>query len=141
MKFEFIQAQKVAFSVESLCRVLGVSTSGFYASRLRPESKRAQHDAQLALRIHASHVASGYNYGSPRIQQDLKASGTRVARKRVARIMREIEIKARTRRNFKVTTNSKHNHPIAPNVLKRNFTATEPNRAWVTDISVLQKAA
>ena len=59
MKFEFIQAQKVAYSVEALCRVLGVSTSGFYASRVRPESKRAQHDAELALRIHASHVASG----------------------------------------------------------------------------------
>lgn len=137
MKFEFIQAQKVAFSVEALCRVLGVSTSGFYASRVRPESIRKRRDAELAMCIHASHVASGLNYGSPRIYRDLKATGTRVARKRVSRIMREIGLKVCTRRRFKVTTDSNHDHPIEPNILKRNFTAPEPNRVWVTDITYL----
>ena len=89
------------------------------------------------MRIHASHVASGYNYGSPRVYRDLKADGTRVARKRVARIMREIELKVRTRRRFKVTTDSNHDHPIAPNLLDRIFTVAKPNLAWVTDITYL----
>ena len=125
MKFEFIQAQKVAYPVAALCRVLGVSASGFYASRARPESIRARRDAELAMRIHASHVTSGYNYGSPRVYQDLKATGTRVARKRVARIMRELELKVRTRRRFKVTTDSIHDHPIAPQSSRSNFHSGE----------------
>ncbi|MDX2021136.1 MAG: IS3 family transposase [Deltaproteobacteria bacterium] len=139
MKFAFIQEQRVAFPVAALCRLLGVSTSGFYASVQRKESRHSKGDAELARRIHALHVASGYNYGSPRIHADLKASGQRVARKRVARLMRQTGLKALTRRRFKATTDSKHGHPIAPNLLQRDFTAAGPNRAWVTDISVLQK--
>ncbi len=138
MKFAFIQQQKVAFPIAALCRLLGVSTSGFYASEKRGESRHSRRDAELARRIHALHMASDYNYGSPRIHVDLRALGHRVARKRVARLMRQTGLKAITRRRFKTTTDSKHTHPIAPNVLDRNFTAEAPNRAWVTDITYLQ---
>jgi len=137
MKFAFIQEQKVAFPVAALCRLLGVSTSGFYASGQREESRHARCDAALALRIHVLHVASGYNYGSPRIYEDLKALGQQVSRKRVARLMRETGLKVLIRRRFKATTDSRHAQPIAPNLLKRNFTADGPNRAWVTDITYL----
>jgi transposase InsO family protein len=137
LKFAFIQQQKVAFPVAALCRLLGVSTSGFYASEKRKDSRHSRRDAELARHIHALHVASGHNYGSPRILEDLKALGQKVGRKRVARLMRQTGLKALVRRRFKATTDSKHTHPIAPNLLDRDFTAEAPNRVWVTDITYL----
>ena len=137
MKFAFIQQQKVAFPVAALCRLLGVSTSGFYASEKRKDSRHSRRDAELARHIHALHVASGYNYGSPRILEDVKALGQKVGRKRVARLMRQTGLKALVHRRFKATTDSKHTHPIAPNLLDRDFTAEAPNRVWVTDITYL----
>lgn len=137
MKFAFILEQKVAFPIAVLCRVLGVSTSGFYDSVGRSPSKRSARDAELAARIHAFHRASEGRYGSPRIQQDLKADGQKVSRKRTARLMRENRLFARKRRKFRVTTDSKHEFPIAPNILERNFATEAPNQAWVTDITFL----
>lgn len=137
MKFAFISQEKVAFPIAVLCRVLAVSTSGFYASEARPEAAHAQRDRELAAKVAAAHARSRKRYGSPRIHAELKAAGERVARKRVARLMRESSLAARFRRRFRKTTDSKHAFPIAPNVLERNFTATAPNQAWVTDITFL----
>jgi putative transposase len=140
MKFAFISEEKVAFPVAVLCRVLAVSTSGYYASCERPRSARARRDEELSHRVAAAHLASKRRYGSPRVHAELQAAGERVGRKRVARLMRERKLAARTRRRFRATTNSRHNFPVAPNVLKRDFTASAPNEAWVTDITFLWTA-
>lgn len=137
MKFAFVSEKKVAFPIAVLCRVMGVSPSGFYASQRRSTSPRAMSDAALSVQILASHEASQQTYGSPRIREDLIALGKRVGRNRITRIMRENQLKVKARRKFRVTTDSKHRFPIAPDALQRDFTATAPNEAWVTDITFL----
>jgi len=120
-----------------LCRTLLVSASGFYAWCRRGLSLRAQEDAALKVEIRAAHAASGKRYGSPRIHADLKADDQHVGRKRVARLMREEGIEGQRKRRFRVTTDSRHSHPVAGNQLNRNFTASAPNRIWVTDITYI----
>jgi putative transposase len=137
VKYAFISQEKVAFPVAVLCRVLAVSTSGYYASLRRPPSLRARRDRELVDKIRRSHLASKRSYGSPRVYADLQAEGQRVGRKRVARLMREHRLVARTRRRFRTTTDSKHAFPVAPNLLARDFTATAPDQRWVTDITFL----
>jgi transposase InsO family protein len=140
VKFAFISEEKVAFPVAALCRVLAVSPSGFYAARGRPRSPHARRDDKLTEQVVAAHAASKGRYGSPRVHAELKAAGERLGRKRVARLMREKKLAARMRRRFRTTTDSKHDFPIAPNVLERDFTASAPDRAWVTDITFLWTA-
>jgi putative transposase len=140
MKFAFISEEKVAFPVAMLCRLLAVSPSGYYATQGRPRSSHARRDEELAEQVVAAHTASKRRYGSPRVHAELKAAGERVGRKRVARLMREQKLAARTRRRFRNTTDSKHDFPIAPNVLARDFTASAPDEAWVTDITFLWTA-
>jgi putative transposase len=140
VKFAFISEEMVAFPVAALCRLMVVSPSGFYAAQGRPRSLHARRDDKLAQRVVGAHAASKGRYGSPRVHAELKAAGERVGRKRVARLMRERKLTARTRRRFRTTTDSKHGFPIAPNVLERNFTASAPDRAWVTDITFLWTA-
>ena len=135
MKYAFILARMVAFPVAMLCRVLGVSPSGFYAWRARSEPERAKSDARLALDVAAVHRRSRGRYGSPRIHADLRARGVRVGRKRVARLMRENGLFARRRRRYRATTDSRHAEAISPNVLERDFTASAPNEVWVTDVT------
>jgi putative transposase len=137
VKFAFISGEKVAFPVAVLCHVMAVSASGYYASLGRVVSPRGRRDKDLARRVSEAHLASKRRYGSPRVHADLKAAGQCVGRKRVARLMRENGLVARTRRRFRTTTNSKHTFPIAPNVLERDFTALGPDQAWVTDITFL----
>lgn len=137
MKFAFISDEKVAYPVAVLCRLLSVSPSGFYAAQERPQSPRALGDEALVKRVSAAHVASNRRYGSPRVHAELQAAGHRVGRKRVARLMRENSLVARSRRRFRTTTDSKHGFPIAPNVLARDFSASGPNQGWVTDITFL----
>jgi putative transposase len=140
MKFAFITEEKVAFPVAALCRLLVVSPSGYYAALGRPRSRHACRDERLAEQVTEAHLASKRRYGSPRIHAEIKAAGERVGRKRVARLMRERKLAARTRRRFRTTTDSKHDFPIAPNVLERDFTASAPDRAWVTDITFVWTA-
>lgn len=140
MKFAFITAEKVAFPIAALCRLLVVSPSGYYAAQGRPRSLHARRDERLAEQVTEVHLASKRRYGSPRVHAEIKATGARVGRKRVARLMREKKLAGRTRRRFRTTTDSKHDFPIAPNVLERDFTAIAPNRAWVTDITFLWTA-
>jgi putative transposase len=137
VKFAFISAEQVAFPIAVMCRVLGVSTSGYYAWRGRPGSSRSRRDLALRARVRAAHGASSGRYGSPRVHAELRASGEKVGRKRVARLMKEAGLAGRMRRRFRKTTDSKHSFPIAPNVLERDFSTTAPNEAWVTDITYL----
>jgi putative transposase len=140
VKFAFITEEKVAFPVAALCRLLSVSPSGYYAAQGRPRSRHACRDERLAEQVTEAHLASKRRYGSPRVHAEIKAGGERVGRKRVARLMRENKLSARTRRRFRTTTDSKHDFPIAPNVLERDFTANAPDQAWVTDITFVSTA-
>lgn len=137
MRFVFINAEKALYPVRMLCRVLEVSRSGFYAWRGRAPSARENADAQLATKIAAVHKKSRRTYGSPRIHCELHESGTRVGRKRVARLMRAQGIQARRKRRFRRTTDSTHTHPIAPNLLARCFEADAPDQVWVTDVTCI----
>jgi transposase InsO family protein len=137
VRFGFIKAEKAAYPVRLLCRTLAVSCAGFYAWCRRGLSLRAQEDAALKVEIRAAHAASGKRYGSPRIHADLKAEGEHVGRKRVARLMREEGLEGQRKRRFRVTTDSRHSHPVAANELNRNFTASAPNKIWVTDITYI----
>ena len=135
MIFALIDAEKAAWPVEVQCDVLGVSRSGYYAWKGRPEAPRVAEDAELVVEIKAAHKAGRGNYGSPRVHRELRAKGRRVGRKRVERLMRREGIVARKKRRFRKTTDSNHPHPIAPNVLERNFDVELPNTAWVTDVT------
>lgn len=137
MKFAFIAAKEVAFPVLTMCRVLGVTRSGYYAWKKRPRSVRAQADAQLAVEIAATHTKSSKRYGSPRIHRALRKRGVRTSEKRVARLMRERGIVGRQKRRFRRTTDSNHTNPIAPNVLARDFEPAAPNQAWAGDVTYI----
>jgi transposase InsO family protein len=137
VKFAFIQAEKAAFPVTVLCRVLGVSRAGFYAAQRRPVPARVTEDARLAIQIAAIYRASRRCYGSPRVHAELRARGQGPSRKRVARLMRRAGLVARRRRVFRVTPSASHSRAVAPNRLARQFTAPAPDRIWVSDITYL----
>lgn len=136
MRYEFIHVENANFAVRTLCRVMQVSTSGYYAWAKREPSKRALEDQALAAEVRAIHAKSRGNYGSPRIHEQLLRT-RRISRKRVARIMRENDIYGRRPPRFKVTTNSDHDDPIADNVLARDFTAAGVDKKWVGDITYI----
>jgi len=137
VKFAFIDAQNAYFPVRILCEVLGVSRAGYYAWRSRPAPARTKEDDALVAEIKRAHRTGRGTYGSPRIHCELRASGRNVGKKRVERLMQREGIAARRKRRFRITTDSKHTHPIAPNLLKRDFTAAEPNTRWVTDVTYI----
>jgi putative transposase len=135
MTYQFIEQHKQAFPVVVMCRVLGVSESGFYAWRKRPICQRNREDAHLTEEIRQIFVTHQGRYGSPRIHRELKDQGRSTSRKRVSRLMREAALFAKCKRHRVVTTRRDASHPVALNVLNREFTATGPNQKWVTDIT------
>jgi putative transposase len=135
VKFARIDAEKEHWPVEAQCEVLGVSRSGYYAWKGRPQAPRAKADAELVVEIKAAHKVGRKAYGSPRVHRELRANGRRVGRKRVERLMRREGIVGRKKRRFRHTTDSNHPDPIAPNTLNRTFTVPLPNTAWVTDVT------
>ena len=137
MKYQFIEQHKQEFPVVVMCNVLGVSESGFYAWRKRPACQRKREDAQLTQEIRQVYATHRGRYGSPRIHRELQDQGQSTSRKRVARLMREAALSARRKRRRVLTTKRDATHPVAPNVLNREFTATEPNTKWVTDITYI----
>lgn len=136
MKFAFIREHQGQFPVGATCRVLEVSTSGFYRWRQEPVGKRQQRHQALAAQIRQVHEANRGVYGSPRVQRALGQEGCHVCRNTVAKVMKEQGIQARTYRRFRIrTTDSAHEHPVADNVLDRGFTAPGLNQVWLTDIT------
>jgi len=124
-----------------MCRVLAVSTSGYYAWRQRQISRRKLDDAMLSVSIAEIHRQSRQTYGSPRIHAELRANGRSVGRKRVARLMRECGLVGVTRRKWFHTTQRAAGARPAPDLVKRNFTATAPNQLWVADITYIPTTA
>ena len=136
----FIHDNVADFPVQVMCELLGVSRGGYYAWAGRAESARAADDRTLAAEIRAAYEASRGRYGSPRVHAELRARGRRIGRKRVARLMRGMDLAARRRRRFRRTTDSRHAFPIAPNLLERNFTAEAPDRVWLADLTYIWTA-
>ena len=125
-----------------MCRALGVSRSGWYDScrRVRPTA-REMRDAELLERIREIHAASRGTYGSPRVHAQLQRDGIDAERDRVARLMKEDGLAGRVRRRFKVTTDSSHDKPVAPNTLNREFKADASDSVWCADITYVPTAA
>lgn len=140
MKYQFIQQHKQEFPVVVMCRVLGVSESGYYAWLKRPVCQRKREDAQLTEEIEQGFYTHHGRYGSPRLHVELREQGRRCSRKRVARLMREVGLSAKRKRRRVLTTRRDASHPVAANLLARDFSATEPNTKWVTDITYIPTA-
>jgi transposase InsO family protein len=137
MKYRFIDAERARHSVRGLCHALRVSPSGYYAARARQPSTRAQRQAILTARIRTIHAASRCTYGAPRVHSDLMAQGEACCRNTVATLMRRAGIVPKTVRRFRVTTDSRHSWWTAPNLLERQFSASQPNSCWLTDITTV----
>jgi len=120
-----------------MCQVFKVSRSGFYAWLRRGKSKRRKENENLLKKIQKIYIKNKRVYGSPRMTDALRKQGIKCGKNRVARLMRENGIASKTHRRFKVTTNSDHKRPVAPNLLKRNFTASAPNKVWTSDITYI----
>lgn len=135
MKFAFIDEERATWPVGAMCDVLAVSRSGFYAWKTRPAPPRVLEDAKLVAEIKAAHKVGRGAYGSPRVFRALRKQGKRVGKKRIERLMRSEGIVGKKRKKFCVTTNSRHDDPIAPNVVQRHFKAPTPNAVWVTDVT------
>lgn len=121
MRYGCIERHRGEFPVVLMCRVLQVTRSGFYAWRTREPSARARQDQRLRIEVRVIHQAARGCYGSPRIHQEIRSKGERVSRKRIARLMAQEGLRGKKKRRFRVTTNSDHAYPVAPNVLDRKF--------------------
>ena len=120
-----------------MCRVLEVSRSGYYQWLKRKPSRRDINNERLDAQIREIYDGSKGRYGSPKITRELQDRGLRVSKSCVARRMRAVGLRSKVRRRYRVTTDSKHHFPVAPNLLERNFTTNAPDRAWVSDITYL----
>ena len=138
MKFAFVLAEKALYPIAALCRALGVSRSGFHAWVRRRPSRHAREEMTIAAHVVASHERSLRTYGGARVVRDLKADGVHTSRRRVGRIMRDRGLQARPRRaRAWKTTDSRHDRPIASNILGRMFRSNAPNVAWVSDVTAI----
>ena len=136
--FRLIEAERASFSVPLMCRVLGVSRSGYYDWKGRPPSRRSREDAALTERIREIHHRSRATYGSPRVHAELRAIGICCSRKRIARLMRKEGLKGCLRSRKKRTTRRDGSAVPAPDLVRRNFTAIAPDRLWVADITYVK---
>jgi len=137
LRFAFMKDHRTHFPLPLMCRTLEVSRSGYYAWLTRAPGVRSQRRSVLRTAIRAAHEASHRRYGSPRIAAALKRRGVACCENTVARIMRSDGLAARVQRRFKVTTDSSHDLPTAPNRLNRRFTQRRSNAAWTSDITFI----
>ena len=135
MRYERIDGLRPDYPVRMLCRLLNVSEAGYYAWRRRPPSPGVQENARLLIEIKLAHERTRQTYGPERLQAELADHGIHAGMHRIKRICRELGLRCRQKRKFKVTMGSRHNLPIAPNLLNRQLTVSAPNRVRVTDIT------
>ena len=135
MRYRAIQEYDRRYPIRLMCRALAVSPAGYYAWRTRPESVRGAANRALAAKIRVIHRESRETYGSPSIWDALIKQGHCVGEHRVARLMRQEGIRAKTVKKWRATTQSNHRFPVALNTLNRQFTVTQPNRVWAGDIT------
>lgn len=138
MKYAFVARYRPVWPTRVMCRLLGISTSGFYEWLDRPPSAQALANARLLVRIRESYVLSHQTYGSPRVWKDLVVAGECCGENRVARLMREANISAQPKPRRKPTdVGMRPEHSIAPNVLERDFMAPGPNQKWAADFTYI----
>jgi transposase InsO family protein len=131
-----VAAERANHAVVTLCRAIGASVSGFYAWRRAIPTARSRADAELRGHIGRVFAARRRVHGAPRVHAELRREGRRHSRRRVARLMRELGLAAhRGRRRTPRTTDSRHDHAVAPNLLGRRFAADRPDAVWLADIS------
>jgi len=137
VKYAWIDGHRGTYSTTMMCELLSVSRSGLNAARVRPASKRTHQDKELVEQIRAGQRRHRGRYGRRRMTPEISQErGQPVNEKRIGRLMREHGLQSHKRRRFRVvTTNSKHLHPVAPNVLERDFQATAPNQKWLADMT------
>jgi putative transposase len=141
VRYAFIRDHEDQFPVELTCEVLEVSRSGYYAWKQRPPGTREVRRGELVAQIRQVHQESRANYGSPRVHRELKAQGVKCCENTVAKLMKQEEIRSKARRRFRVqTTDSRHDHPVAENVLNREFYPERPNQVWTSDITYIPTA-
>ncbi len=133
--YQFISDHSTRFTIEMMCKVFKVTKSSYYRWLKEGPSLRWQENEKLLVEIMDIFEVSHESYGSPRITEELRAEGWTVSQNRVAKMMRGAGIQARKPRRFIATTDSKHNYPVAPNVLEQEFEATRPGEIWVSDIT------
>ncbi|EAP0829527.1 IS3 family transposase [Salmonella enterica] len=134
-KYALIEQWRQQFPVEVMCRVFGVSRSGYYDWVQHKPSDRKQSDERLKLEIKVAHIRTRETYGTRRLQTELADSGIIIGRDRLARLRKELELRCKQKRKYKATTNSNHSLPVAPNLLNQTFEPTGPSQVWVTDLT------
>ena len=139
MIYDFVRAEKTNYPTCIICRVMGVSESGFYEwlNRRSSPTKRKNDEPLLIRELKIQHKKTYRSYGTRRHLKDLAAKGHKVGRHLIRRLMTEAEIVAKQRRAYRVTTNSNHQLPVAPNVVARKFNPEEPNQVWVGDLTYI----
>jgi putative transposase len=137
MKYRFMDAQRGTHRVEKMAEALGVSRSGYYTWLGRDESPRHRANRELVEHIEEIQREVKYRYGSPRVTEELRREGTSAGHNRVARLMREHGLQARTPRRYRSTTKASESRPEAPNVLGRSFAVSGTNVVWVSDITYI----
>jgi len=140
VKYAWIEEQRDLFSVTRMCRQLGVSRTGYCQWRTRAPSERSMANAALDARVAAMHAGSQCSYGRPRIVRGLRAQGIQVSHERVRNSLKRQDLRPVYKRPYRVTTDSAHDKPIAPNVLDRCFDGWAVNQAWVADITYIATA-
>ena len=137
MKYAWIEAHRDQFEMTRSCRVLGVSRTGYTQWRSRPPSARSRANAQLDAQVASMHAQSGRSYGRPRLVKALGAQGMPVGPERVRKSLKRQGLHPVYKRPYRVTTDSDHRKPVAPNVLNRGFDGWQPNQAWVGDVTYI----
>ena len=132
-----MKAMRLQYPVPIMSRVLDVSASGYYAWLERPPSKRFQEEGRLEIEIRAAHKRTRQTCGPERLQSDLAEHGVRVGVCRIKRIRKKLGIRCKQVKKFKATTDSKHNLPVAENLLNQQFEVSKPNAAWLSDITYI----
>ena len=137
MRYAWIDKHRGEHDVPMLCRLLGVCKSGYLAWRRRGRSQRSEQDEKLLVHIRAITAANDNNYGSPRVTRALREQGFTIGENRVARLMAQAGIRAKHKKKFRVTTDSKHKLPVAPNLLEQRFDVAKPNEVWLADVTYI----
>lgn len=138
MKYRFIKNHEYLFPIEKMCKVLQVGSSGYYKWKNKPVSKRTLRKNEIKQQITTIYFASKQRYGSPRVTTELNALGYKISRITVAKYMKELGLRSKLSKKFKVTTDSKHNYLVVENILNRNFMVAHPSKVWVSDITYIQ---
>ena len=132
-----MKEKRLRYCIPQICRVLGVSPSGYYRWLKRKPSKRAQEEGRLEVEIKAAHKRTRETFGPERLQRDLEENGVKAGVCRIRRIRKKLGIRCKQKRKFKATTDSKHTLPVAENLLNQQFKAAAPNQIWLTDITYI----